>query len=184
LAVGQREYTTVVLPPTTETLRSETMELLEEAAPSGLQILSCGPPPALVDGRPSDRGAKLAQSLGWQQVDPARATEMLVPVLGLDRCAIRRAADDKGILFHQRRQLADGDLLLLVNTSIDAPSQGLVEAQAKSVQKWDLFTGAVSVYPFAMEKRGGEARLRASPLRQSAAVPRQGTCCCGRVSRC
>jgi hypothetical protein len=151
LAVGQREYTTVVLPPMTETLRRETMKLLEAAAPSGLQILSCGPPPALVDGRPSDRGTKLAKSAGWQQVDPARATEMLVPVLGLDRCAIHRAAGDKGLLFHQRRQLADGELLLLVNTSIDAPSQGWVEAQAKSAQKWDLFTGAVSAYPFAME---------------------------------
>jgi hypothetical protein len=156
-AVGKREYTTVVLPPLTETLRSETVKLLEEAAKSGFQILCCGPPPALVDGRPSDRGAKLAQSPGWQQVDPARATEMLVPVLGLDRCAIHRAAGDKGLLFHQRRQLADGELLLLVNTSIDAPSQGTVEAQAKSVQKWDLFTGAVSAYPFAMDS--GAAKL-------------------------
>ncbi len=150
-AVGRREYTTVVLPPLTETLRSETMKLLEEAAASGLQILSCGPPPALVDGRPSGRGAKLAASPGWTQVDPGRATEMLVPVLGLDRCAIRRAAGDQGILFHHRRQLADGHLLLLVNTSLDAPSQGFVEAQAKSVQKWDLFTGAVSAHPFAIE---------------------------------
>ncbi|MCY2993158.1 MAG: glycosyl hydrolase [Planctomycetota bacterium] len=155
--VGKRAYTTVVLPPMTETLRSETMKLFEEAAKSGLQILSCGPPPALVDGRPSDRGEKLAKNPGWQPVDPARVTEMLVPVLGLDRCAIRRAADDKGLLFHQRRQLADGDLLLLVNTSIDAPSRGFVEAQAKGVQKWDLFTGAVTAYPFAMEN--GAAKL-------------------------
>jgi len=150
-AVGQREYTTVVLPPLTETLRSETMKLLEEAALSGLQILSCGPPPALVDGRPSGRGAQLAASPGWQQVDPARATEMLVPVLGLDRCAVRRAAADKGLLFHHRRQLADGDLLLLVNTSIEEPSRGYVEAQASGVQEWDLFTGTASDYPFAME---------------------------------
>ena len=158
-AVGQREYTTVVLPPMTETLRSETMKLLEEAAASGLQILSCGPPPALVDGRPSDRGAKLAASPGWQQVDPARAAEMLVPVLGLDRCAIRRAAGDQGILFHHRRQLADGDLLLLVNTSLDAPAQGFVEAQAQSVEKWDLYTGAVSAHPFAMENGAAKATL-------------------------
>ncbi len=162
-AVGQREYTTVVLPPMTETLRSETMKLLEEAAASGLQILSCGPPPALVDGRPSDRGAKLAASPGWQQVDPARATEMLVPVLGLDRCAIRRAADDKGILFHHRRQLADGQLLLLVNTSIDAPSQGFVEAQAKGVQSWDLFTGAISAHPFAMENGAAKVTFDLPP---------------------
>ena len=139
--MGKGEYHTVVLPPLTETLRSETMKLLEEFAAAGGQILSCGPPPALVDGRPSDRGEKLAKSPGWQQVDVARATKLLVPVLDRDRCVIQRAAGDKGILFHQRRQLADGELLLLVNTSIDAPSQGVVETAAKGVQKWDLFTG-------------------------------------------
>ena len=67
--VGKRAYHTVVLPPLTETLRSETMKLLEEFAAAGGQIVSCGPPPALVDGRPSDRGEKLAKSPGWQQVD-------------------------------------------------------------------------------------------------------------------
>ena len=82
LAVGQGEYHTVVLPPLTETLRSETMKLLEEFAAAGGQIVSCGPPPALVDGRPSDRGAKLAKNAGWQQVDAAGATTLLVPDTG------------------------------------------------------------------------------------------------------
>jgi hypothetical protein len=157
LTVGKAAYHTVVLAPLTETLRGETMKLLEEFAAAGGQIVSCGPPPALVDGRPSDRGEKLAKSSGWQQVDVARATKSLVPVLDRDRCVIERAADDKGNLFHQRRQLADGELLLLVNTSIDAPSQGVVETIAKGVQKWDLFTGSISAYPFATES--GAAKL-------------------------
>ncbi len=137
----------------TETLRGETMKLLEEYAAAGGRIISCGPPPALVDGRPSDRGAKLAEHAGWKQVDPADATPLLVPTLDRDNCVIHRAAGDKGILFHQRRQLADGELLLLVNTSIEAPSQGIVEATAQGVQQWDLFTGAISNYPFVMENR-------------------------------
>ena len=157
LVVGQRAYDIVVLPPLTETLRSETMKLLEDYAANGGQIISCGPPPALVDGRPSERGAKLAEKPGWKQVDPAGATELLVPVLDRDHCVIRRADGDKGILFHQRRQLADGELLLLVNTSIESPSQGIVEALAKGVQKWDLFTGSVSAYPLTSEN--GAAKL-------------------------
>ena len=151
LNVGQAAYKTVVLPPMTETLRSETMKLLETFSDAGGQIISCGAPPALVDARPSDRGAKLARRSNWKQVDAAQVTGMLVPLLGHDRFAIHRADGDKGILFHQRRQLADGELLLLVNTSIDAPSQGVIETQAKGIQKWDLFTGEVSAYPFALE---------------------------------
>ena len=157
LVVGKRAYDMVVLPPLTETLRSETMKLLEDYAANGGQIISCGPPPALVDGRPSERGAKLAQQAGWKQVEPADATKLLVPVLERDRCVIRRTDGDKGILFHQRRQLTDGELLLLVNTSIESPSQGVVEAQAKGVQQWDLFNGSVSAYPFAVED--GAAKL-------------------------
>ena len=121
----------VVLPPLTETVRSETMKLLEEYAAAGGQILSCGPPPSLVDGRPSDRGAKLAQGAGWKQIEAADAAKQILPALDRDRCVIRRAEDDKGNLFHQRRQLADGELLLLVNTSIESPSQGTVETLAK-----------------------------------------------------
>ncbi len=148
LVIGKGLYDTVVLPPNTETLRSETMKLLEEFAAAGGTIISCGPPPALVDARASDRGAALATSTGWQQAEPTAAIRSIAPSLERDGCVIRRAAGDKGILFHQRRQLVDGELLLLVNTSIESPSQGVVETMAKGAQRWDLFSGAASDYPF------------------------------------
>ena len=139
------------------------MKLLEEFAAAGGKIIACGPPPALVDGRPSDRGAKLAKSPGWQQVDAARAVKSLLPSLDRDRCVIQRAKDDKGILFHQRRQLSDGELLLVVNTSIESPSQGVVETAAKGVQKWDLFTGAVSSYPAATSSGSTKVAFKLPP---------------------
>ena len=68
--VGQRTYDVVVLPPDTETVNAKTMDLLERFVKTGGRVVSCGPPPALVDGRPSDRGEKLAQSTSWRIVGP------------------------------------------------------------------------------------------------------------------
>ena len=153
ITVGQRAYDVVVLPPLTETLRDETMKQLEEYAAAGGRIVSCGPPPALVNGRASQRGSQLAKQAGWQQIDAATLASFILPTLDGDGCEIHRAEGDKGILFHQRRQLADGELLLLVNTSMDAPSQGVVQATARGAQRWDLFTGEVNDYP-SVEEHG------------------------------
>jgi hypothetical protein len=152
LRVGRRAYQFVVLPPMTETLDRKTIDLLEAYAKAGGRIYCCGRAPEMVDGRPSDRGAKLAQSPGWLEVSPASVAEKLVPLLGADSVAVRRVPGDKGILFHQRRQLDDGDLLFLVNTSIDAPSRGFVESRrAASAKQWDCRTGRVSSFPFSAE---------------------------------
>ncbi len=151
IAVGKRTYDTVVLPPNIETLRGETMKQLEEYAATGGRIISCGPPPATGGRSTVERGTQLAKHAGWKQSEPGDAAGLIACNLERESCVIHRAAGDKGILFHQRRQLADGELLLLVNTSIEAPSQGIVETTAQGVQHWDLFTGAVSDYPFVME---------------------------------
>jgi hypothetical protein len=72
--------------------------------------------------------------------------------LGADTFAIRRAPDDKGILFHQRRQFKDGDLVFLVNTSIDAPSRGYIESRrGVSAEQWNCRTGRVAPFPFTDE---------------------------------
>ncbi len=152
LRVGQRAYLLVVLPPKTETLNAKTMELLESYAKAGGRIISCDAPPAMVDGRTSDRGQKLAQSPGWQQFPAVSVPEKLAPTLGADTFSIRRAKDDKGILFHQRRQFKDGDLVFLVNTSIDAPSCGFLESRrGASAEQWDCHSGRVSPFPFSAE---------------------------------
>ena len=45
--------------------------------------------------------------------------------------SLSATADDAGLLFHQRRQFDDGELLLLVNTSIDNASRGTVRSRAR-----------------------------------------------------
>jgi hypothetical protein len=153
LAVGQRSYERVVLPAGIETLNIKTVELLEAYVKAGGLVFCHGPAPALVDGRPSDRLQKLAQSDRWQMVDPAKATE--TPFLFNPLCrygsAIRRAKDDKGNLFHHRRQLDDGELLLLVNTSLEAHSTGTIRFLHQGAEQWDLHGGTASPYPCSTE---------------------------------
>ena len=126
LQVGKRSYATVVLPPLTENLNVQTLQLLESFLQGGGTILSSSAPPEREDGRQSDRGAAISRMRGWKQVDrEALPTTLLRQDDGF---AIRRQPGDRGILFHHGRKLADGEVLFLVNTSIDSPSEGIIAA--------------------------------------------------------
>ena len=164
LRIARRSYHVVVLPPNTETLRGETIKALEEFTAAGGRVISCGPPPAMVDARPSDRATKAAQAPGWQlQPDPSTAAAHLKPTLARDGLALHRAEGDQGILFHHRRRFADGELLFLVNTSIEAASSGTIESSFGGVQQWDLHTGAIVPYPFAAHASGVKAAFTLPP---------------------
>ena len=163
LVVGQRRYHTVVLPPLTENLNTKTMDLLQAYVKAGGTVLCCGSPPALVDGRPSDRGQVASRSPGWKQVEPDDGLTELLLGRSEDGFAVRRAAEDRGILFHHRRRLDDGDLLFLVNTSITSPSSGVIESRARGAERWVPETGGVVPYPFAAKAQGIEAAFTLPP---------------------
>jgi hypothetical protein len=162
LTVGQRAYSTVVLPPLTENLNLRTMDLLDAYAQAGGVVICCGQAPSCVDGRPSQRSAKAARGSGWKQVEPDLAPNLLLATSN-DGFTIERSDDDKGILFHHRRTLGDTEFLLLVNTSIDEPSAGWVKSTARCVEKWDPGTAAISTYPFEKAGAGVKARFELAP---------------------
>ncbi|MBP1634683.1 MAG: putative alpha-L-rhamnosidase [Acidobacteria bacterium] len=159
LRVGQRTYGTVVLPPFTENLNAATLGLLEPFVESGGTLLAAGPPPARVDGEPSDRVATLARAPAWNTVDPKDLPAALLE-LQAPGFHIGRAAGDRGILFHHRRELGGGEqLLLLVNTSVEAGSSGTVESAARGVERWDPATGTIAPYPFERTPAGSRLRF-------------------------
>jgi hypothetical protein len=159
LRIGRRQYGIVVLPPLTENVNSRTMDLFEAYAKAGGNVFCCGEPPTLVDGKASDRGAMAVK--GWLGANAADlASYLLMAMMEEPRfVGVRRAENDKGILFHHRRQLRDGDLVFLVNTSIESPVTGTVEGRAGGVEQWDINTGKASAYPF---DRPLEGAIRAS----------------------
>jgi len=160
--VGRRGYETVVLPPQTENLNAQTVRLLWRFLRAGGTVISCCPPPSRVNGRASRRGGAIAEMAGWKRADPAGPARMLADRSG-DGFSIRRSDGDKGILFHNRRQLADGQFVFLVNTSIDAASSGRIKSTMAGVEQWHPETGRISAYPFKKASSGIRAKFELPP---------------------
>jgi hypothetical protein len=160
--VGERLYDVVVLPPLTENLNRQTMDLLDAYLRADGAVLSCGEAPGRIDGRLSARGVTAARHPGWKQAQVAEAPGILL-ARTKSGFAIERAGGDAGNLFHHRRVVGDGEFLLLVNTSIEAPSAGVVASPARSVQQWDPRTAEVSAYPFEKTGAGVTARFELPP---------------------
>lgn len=154
LHVGQASYTTLVIPANTENLNGKTVDLVSAFASAGGAIFSCGHPPALVDGQPSDAPSLLSQCRVWQRVEQANLPDKLVD-RNRSPIRIKRAASDEGILFQHQRRLEAGDFLFLANTSIDKPSNGTISATGfQGVERWDAHTGEIAPAPF---ERGQDA---------------------------
>ncbi|RPJ52775.1 MAG: hypothetical protein EHM24_33825, partial [Acidobacteria bacterium] len=155
LRVGRRPYRTVVVPPLTENLNEPTAALLERFLQGGGTVLAAGAKLERIDGAVSDRAGALAALPGWTPVAAGDVPSTLAAPQ--DKAfTITRTAADRGILFHHRRRIGEDQVLLLVNTSVDARSSGTVQVAAGGVERWDPATGRISGYPFER----GEAGVR------------------------
>lgn len=161
LTVGRSVYHTIVIPPFTENLNRRTAELLEAFLDAGGRVLCCEEPPALCDGSFSDRVAGLAKKATWRQV---ASSDLPAALATLEPPVVRPDSVNAGTLFHHRRRLADGDLLLLVNTSADAASSGIVAApDIAHIDRWDLRSGRIADFPYERKSDGVETRFELPP---------------------
>jgi hypothetical protein len=161
LRIGNRTYRQVVLPPLVENINSKTKALLEQ-----VDVTVTGTKLERVDGATSQSSAGWQQSLrvdapasqppdGPQNALPTdwmlKVDSMITELQGQqqkDGFQIERALGDRGILFHHRRHLADGELLFLVNSSIESPTAGVIESRQGGVEEWNLYNGKTHRYPF------------------------------------
>ncbi|MCX8155845.1 MAG: glycosyl hydrolase [Verrucomicrobiae bacterium] len=161
LIVGQARYDRVVLPRLTANLNRATLQLLGQYAAQGGVLLHLDDLPTRVDGQTSEAAKQALRGAQVTKISQDELISSLRDFMGQQGFSINRAPNDAGILFHHRRQLADGELLLLVNTSAEAPSSGLIQCDtAQGVEAWNLYTGAVE--PYACEREGQGIRIRYS----------------------
>ncbi|MBL7146111.1 MAG: hypothetical protein ISS76_17875, partial [Phycisphaerae bacterium] len=160
--VGKRQYEIVIITPLTENLNSKTMNMLETYIRNGGIVLCCDSPPSLIDGKTSNRAQLISQNSSWKRIDPA-AVPAILTERSKDSFAVHRENEDKGILFHHRRRLDDGEILFLVNTSIDSSSSGSIESTMKGVEQWDLENGSIKSYPFVTASGGIMADFKLPP---------------------
>ncbi len=164
LRVGQRLYQRVILPPGSENLHSKTWDLLQEFLKESRPNLFACEAPIRRDGGLVAGGN---QNAAWKSqlllYRPDELLGRLKEAAAGDAFHIIREPNDKGILFHQRRELGDGQIVFLVNTSIQAPSAGTIQSDLKGVEQWNLNTGRAEPYPFEAEANGVRASFNLPP---------------------
>ena len=155
LTVGERTYDVVVLPPGLENVEESTAVLLDDYAGQGGKVVTWAGVPALVAGKPDARLAKAAASQpgSWIAAPPATwRSELLRLAPAATTVEPGRAKGPEPIyLFHHRRELEDGELVFLANTSLAASAEGAISARAASCESWDPFTGKAAPYPAALK---------------------------------
>ena len=147
----------------TENLNAPTVALLETFLQQGGSVLAADAVPTRVNGALSDTASALAKRRGWRTLASDQVIQTLAQPSPDAALTITRAANDRGILFHQRRQFADGQLLFLVNTSLDHPSIGSLRARAGAVEQWDPLSGAIRDYPWYTTASGLESSFELPP---------------------
>ncbi len=145
--VGKRAYDIVVIPPGTENLDGPTVALLARYLEAGGQVLSFVDTPGRVDGAESGHIRDLAvrHPSQWRRVGSLEDEAVRNILCTGDFSAVT------GDLYHQRRRLADGELLFFMNSSLDAPARASVRVSGRSLTSLDALTGAMNPYPARAE---------------------------------
>ncbi|MCL4217052.1 MAG: hypothetical protein KJ052_08635 [Candidatus Hydrogenedentes bacterium] len=148
LRVGEASYGVLVLPSQTENLDAATMTLIESFLAAGGEVrYDKTNPPTLVDGQPSTRfaeAAKLSGAIDSDEADPL----WLRQAKAEDGISILQPDASEGIVYHQRRRFDDGELLFLVNTSMDKEAFGDIVSTMASFERWNPQTGETTeTYP-------------------------------------
>lgn len=142
LQVGQQHYQVIVIPARLLNLRASTLRLLEDWTRQRGRVLILGDPPALVDGRPSQRAARLSRRWerveGLEQLDRALARLLpkqveIVPQAGWPEqvALMRRELDPKTICYFFTNMGAQQERF-----EANFPERGTIE-------EWDPQTGKV-----------------------------------------
>lgn len=156
--VGKASYPVVVLPPMMETLNKPTFELLRQFVAQGGQLI-CFSSPSLVDGVENRELSELLKQ-------PAVTTLSGLSQPFIDQYFTAKDCKisfDNGDLYHQRRQFADGDLIFLVNSSMDEAVTGTLSIPGKTVLEMDAFNGQIYTYPVDKDGDKLSASFRIEP---------------------
>lgn len=158
LKVGEASYTTVVLPPMMESVDVSTFWLLKDFVAQGGQLIAFS--------QPKEVGGKASSELSSLLDEPS-----VIHLTELEPDVVRRYLSDKdfgisyhnGDLYHQRREYKGGELVFMVNSSLDQPTRGIIRMKGTALLKLDALEGKVYGYPSHVSDRGLEASFEIEP---------------------
>ena len=143
--IGKRNYSVVVIPPLVENVEKSTFDLLKEFVQQGGKIISYSVP------------ERISGELNNEVTNFFQANSSTILLLDeFDENNIRDYFSSPGIqftnveggdLFHQRRKYNGGQVIFLVNASLDEYTKGSLKTDGASCVKMDAFTGKMNELP-------------------------------------
>jgi hypothetical protein len=147
--VGQCSYSTVVLPPMMENIDLKTYKLLKKFVAGGGKLVTFSLP-SLVNGEPLQG----LQDFFINNSDKiAFETDLNDSIIAkyFTNPDISFSATGGGDLYHHRRILSDGEVLFLVNSSLEKPLSAYVKVKGADAIEMNTLTGEINGYPNAVD---------------------------------
>ena len=145
--VGKASYSIVVLPPMNETLNSPTFELLKQFVEQGGRLITFSEPNLLNGAQSSELVSFIA---GEKVIKESKLSEENIrKYFSSDNFEL---SFSNGNIFHQRRLYADGELIFIVNSSMEEASTGKISVKGNTLLEMDSENGAIYKYPAGKEK--------------------------------
>jgi len=151
LRVGQRDYSLVVIPAEMENIDQSTLDLLRKYLGKGGKILSFTRNVLYVDGTESNKVKELADRFPDQWTVAENLKDPVVLKMLTHDEFVMNDQTPNGMLYHQRRVLADGQLLFVVNSHPVKKATAEISVEGKYVSRLDLVSGKINSYPVKAE---------------------------------
>ena len=163
--IGKSDYSMVVLPVTMENLNRPTYELLKQFIQQGGKVV-CYSKPVRIDGAESKELESLWK--GESVIDLCGDDMNLSPLFAHTGCRFQATQGklydaEGGKLYHQHRIFKDGELLFLVNSSMEKAVTGKVAIAGKSAVRLDATNGEIYSYPSVCKKDTAYADFHLEP---------------------
>jgi alpha-L-rhamnosidase/PA14 domain/Chitobiase/beta-hexosaminidase C-terminal domain len=145
--VGERTYDVIVFPPGFENMDKSTFELVKSYLKNNGKALTFNDVPNMVDGNESTELKKILDNntTQWENVNSIKEQRVLDGLISKS-IHFKKPEEIGGKLFHHRRDLEDGQILFLANTSSNEWSAGSFTIKGKSVNELDLISGETKSY--------------------------------------
>jgi len=147
--VGQCSYSTVVLPPMMENLDLPIFKLLKKFVAEGGSLVTFSAP-SLIDGSENRQlinfFAENARKIHYE-------TELNSAIISkyFADAGIKFSKFKYGDLYHNRRMLADGQVIFIVNSSLTEQASGSFKVKGPAANELNTLTGEVNGYPWSQE---------------------------------
>ncbi|NOY94914.1 MAG: hypothetical protein GXO81_00800 [Chlorobi bacterium] len=143
--VGNRIYSTVVIPPLMENLNKKTFSLIKKFVRNGGHLIIFSRP-GLVDGNSSAEASGFFKQKASNIIYRPGLDESSLGLL-LKKQGLKFIDVKGGNLYHHLRRLKDGQAVFLANSDMNEKTTGRLAISGKDAILLNVFTGGIVDYP-------------------------------------